>query len=171
MKYNNQPPTLEELQKILKEVDGEKPRESIKERKQTMVGFVYFITDGRYVKIGVSNNPEQRLHTLQTANASKLSLLKVVPSDNPYSLEAALHEHYADKHVNQEWYDILGDFKKKELNYLTLKDIEKLLNISHATAYKLMQDPKFPAIRIGKSIRVNESDFYNYMDLKKGLNT
>ncbi len=52
--------------------------------------------------------------------------------------------------------------------YLTPKDIEKRLKLSHATVYKLMNLPDFPKVKIGRSVRVRESDFNAFMEVYKG---
>lgn len=65
---------------------------------------IYFIQDtgSHAIKIGVSTDPERRLRSLQTATASKLVLLGVVPGD--LSTEAELHRHFADYRLRGEWF-------------------------------------------------------------------
>ena len=67
---------------------------------------VYFITDGEYVKIGATSNIKQRLDTLQTGNPRTLEVLKMIPTSEPYKLEASLHKKYRNRQVNNEWYNI-----------------------------------------------------------------
>lgn len=64
---------------------------------------VYFITDGRYTKIGVSLDPEKRLKELQTGNPFKLSIAKVV--EGSYNEESKLHAMLNLYQINNEWYD------------------------------------------------------------------
>lgn len=73
---------------------------------KTNSSVVYFITDGRYTKIGVSDDAETRLKTLQCGNPYKLTIEKTIVSDNPYELEAQLHEEYKDKKIRGEWFMI-----------------------------------------------------------------
>lgn len=51
---------------------------------------IYFITDGKNIKIGKSNNPRKRLLDLQTANANALKLKYIF--DIPDRFEKHLHE-------------------------------------------------------------------------------
>ncbi len=72
--------------------------------------YVYFISDGEYVKIGAANNPVNRLSDLQVANSRKLELLCVIPVKDREScidLESRLHGVYRIRKVRGEWYDIL----------------------------------------------------------------
>ena len=125
--------------------------------------YVYFITDGEYVKIGVTSNLEKRLESLQTGNPKKLTVLYAFYTEWPYTVESKLHKKYADKHVFQEWYDIIDDFPILKRNYLTLKDMELILNMSHSSVYNLINEPNFPTIRIGKCIRIKPSDLNDYL--------
>lgn len=70
--------------------------------------YVYFISDGRYCKIGVAKDVVKRLGQLQTGNSQKLNLIKVIETHVPYLIEHALHELFKSKRINGEWYDILN---------------------------------------------------------------
>lgn len=70
--------------------------------------YVYFISDGRYCKIGVAKNVIKRLGQLQTGNSQKLNIIKVIETHVPYLIENALHEFLKSKRINGEWYDILN---------------------------------------------------------------
>ena len=48
--------------------------------------------------------------------------------------------------------------------YLTPKDIEQKLGLSHSTVSKLINTKGFPATRIGRSIFVKAEDFEAFMD-------
>ena len=69
-------------------------------------GVVYFITDGTYTKIGVSNNVNHRLSILQVANPLELSIVKTIESNTPYKLEAELHEKYKEYSIRGEWFKL-----------------------------------------------------------------
>jgi hypothetical protein len=66
---------------------------------------IYVIGERRtgLVKIGLSGAPEGRLRELQTASAGPLDLHLTMQGD--HSVEAALHRHFADKCVGNEWFD------------------------------------------------------------------
>lgn len=71
-------------------------------------GYVYFISDGDYVKIGVATHVNERLRQLQTGNPRKLTLIKVLKSEKPYELENNLHDIFEKYRVNGEWFNILS---------------------------------------------------------------
>lgn len=64
---------------------------------------VYFIRDGKYIKIGVSADPWRRLAGFQTAHHSKLELLAVMPGGG--DLEAGLHRSFASHLKQGEWFE------------------------------------------------------------------
>jgi len=65
---------------------------------------VYFITDGDFTKIGVSNDPKKRLANLQTSNPKRLHLIGTLRGG--YSLEKRLHAHFAERRVSGEWFKL-----------------------------------------------------------------
>lgn len=73
-------------------------------------GYVYLITDEKYVKIGVAKSVENRIKTLQTGNPKQLRLIKTIHTYNPYKLETDLHNLFENKRVNNEWFDVLDVF-------------------------------------------------------------
>ena len=92
--YKNQ---LRQSQALLRNLTASK-------RRQMLPSFVYFVADQEctHVKIGISNDPEKRLSSLQTSNQGKLQLLGVVEGDS--KLEQQYHEQF--KHLRQsgEWF-------------------------------------------------------------------
>ena len=77
--------------------------------------FVYFVSDGQYVKIGFSENVEKRIKGISRYNHKALTLLFTIPigyskralGDTVLVAESIIHEIFVDYHVNGEWYDIL----------------------------------------------------------------
>lgn len=51
---------------------------------------------------------------------------------------------------------------KKE--YLTPKDIEQKLKLSHSTVSKLIHTKGFPMVKIGRNIRVKAEDLEQWLD-------
>ncbi len=70
-------------------------------------GYVYFISDGSFCKIGVASNIKRRLGLLQTGNPNELVVIHSIYSKCPYVLEEELHKKYRKYHIRGEWYDIL----------------------------------------------------------------
>ena len=77
--------------------------------------YIYFIRamGTPYVKVGISNNVERRLATLQTGNHEELRLVTVIgPYDKPGTarvLEARIHVALCFEHVRGEWYRVPRD--------------------------------------------------------------
>jgi hypothetical protein len=68
---------------------------------------LYFISSGKYTKIGISDNPKRRLKQLQTGNPDKLILIDHVntgSSDEAARVEDMLHKFYSHKRVRGEWF-------------------------------------------------------------------
>jgi hypothetical protein len=73
------------------------------------MSYVYLITSSNAVKIGVSNNPQKRLATLQTANHEPLRLffeIRCSSDELAYKVESCLHERYSTYRLNGEWFMI-----------------------------------------------------------------
>lgn len=129
---------------------------------------VYFITDGQYVKIGKTDNIESRMKSLQTGNPKKLTLIDVIPTKEPHLVEWGLHQRYAKQHIMGEWYDILDEIlatRGLDDPYLSPSSIGLLLQIDKSTVNKLITRKDFPAIRIGRNIRVKKSELELYLKL------
>jgi hypothetical protein len=73
---------------------------------------IYLIGDGKHIKIGISNNPCQRLKTLQTAQPVRLKLLFQWECKEARKIEKFLHR-------------ILWQFKSKfDGEWFLIDDIE-----------------------------------------------
>jgi hypothetical protein len=65
---------------------------------------VYFISDGRYTKIGISANVRRRLRTLQTSNPKPLRVVATLSGGS--TLEKQLHERFKTRRIQGEWFDL-----------------------------------------------------------------
>jgi len=71
---------------------------------------IYFISDGDYVKIGVTKNCLTRLKQLQVDNPNELRLLGCFKGD--YKLEKKIHRQFKESWVRGEWFKIEDALKK-----------------------------------------------------------
>lgn len=74
-----------------------------------MSHFVYFISDGEYIKIGISSDIQSRLASLQTANARDLILCHSIllnGRDEAQYFEGVLHQEFAEYRAMGEWFKI-----------------------------------------------------------------
>jgi hypothetical protein len=65
------------------------------------VEYVYAISDGKNIKIGISKNPKVRRFQLSTGNAKDLYLLGYFEGDR--ALESYIHNRFMKARVNSEW--------------------------------------------------------------------
>ena len=98
---------------------------------------VYVITDGKFTKIGVSQNVEKRLKALQTSNASKLSICGYVEMNSvmqAYAVEKEVHRVYNKYRVKGEWFkQITADTFIRKIH--KVKDKHSLYVESHRKLY------------------------------------
>jgi len=87
---------------------------NLKERSR----FVYLVTDGDYVKIGISYNPEGRLASLQTSNPRKLCMIHKSKHINARELESILHEEYKDFNEINEWFNLNSEQISHTIDFL-----------------------------------------------------
>lgn len=66
---------------------------------------LYFIADNRrrFVKIGLSKNPEYRLFDLQAGSPLPLHIVLIVPNCGK-AIEESLHQHFAKHWSHREWF-------------------------------------------------------------------
>ncbi len=74
---------------------------------------VYFIANNEQddyralrVKIGLSKDVRARVRKLQTGSPYELALMGWIIGSNDRSLEKKLHEHFADRNLHGEWFQL-----------------------------------------------------------------
>ena len=82
--------------------------------KQTeKICFVYFISDGSYIKIGVAENIQKRIKELQIGNPKKLFLVEYLEfnyKEQAYFAEKHLHQMFAKERMSGEWFNVADDY-------------------------------------------------------------
>ena len=79
---------------------------SLMQPRPGLIRGVYFIADGRAVKIGVSDCVSARLSTLQKCNPRTLDLLATFPGTA--AAEAYFHGRFRELRIHGEWYRRAG---------------------------------------------------------------
>jgi predicted GIY-YIG superfamily endonuclease len=90
--------------------------------------YIYLIECNEHYKIGITNNLEKRLKTLQTGNSTKLKIIKYYPCTIASQVESVLHRTY--ENVSGEWFilnqkqieNFLSECKQIENNILILQE-------------------------------------------------
>jgi hypothetical protein len=86
--------------------------------------FVYCISDGKHLKIGVTRNLDVRLDTLSTGNAVQLRLIGFFSGG--YDLEREIHSRFKKVRPNGEWMVATPDL----VEYLNVKIVDKFIIVS-----------------------------------------
>lgn len=87
-------------------------------------GFVYFVSDGTFIKIGWASNWRRRMIGIQVTNPHPLKVLAVLKGST--LRERALHRKFAKHHTRGEWYrhhteivEYVAGLSRKGLNCLS----------------------------------------------------
>ena len=79
--------------------------------------FVYFIRAGNRgaIKIGVAEDVDARVATLQVGNAFKLNVIAMIPCDcreQAQNMEQSIHRFFNRQRIRGEWFQGNIDFRK-----------------------------------------------------------
>lgn len=96
-----------EWERSKEEASGSVPRP--KPERRPVPGYVYVLEGNDTFKIGRAKDPTKRSETLATQLPYPVELLCSVWSEDCKALEAELHERYASKRLNGEWFDLSPD--------------------------------------------------------------
>jgi len=80
---------------------------------------IYAIKINEYIKIGWSNNPQERIKSIQTGSPYKVMTMAVLPGDS--EVENALHNKFKKYRTSGEWFT--DPDKEIERTMLVLMDI------------------------------------------------
>lgn len=97
-------------------------------RERVVINYVYMIYGGGYLKIGVAQNPDKRLKTMQTGNPYKLRIMALIPFQSrreAFDYENELHKKFKAFHYTGEWFHY-GQIKTLFATYL--KSVNKKYN-------------------------------------------
>lgn len=81
-------------------------------------GFVYLIRSGKHYKIGITENPAQRMRSLNQGSPEPITKLIVQEVSNPVGIEMQLHEKYSARRVHGEWFRFGRDEAEEVRKYI-----------------------------------------------------
>jgi len=81
-------------------------KRQVRPKPKAHPGFVYLLKGDNYHKIGLSRNVSKRLKQIQSALPFATRLICSIPTEDMHTLEAELHERFADKRANGEWFEL-----------------------------------------------------------------
>jgi len=73
------------------------------------VCYVYYITDGLRVKVGIAKDVAKRVKVLQTGNGGRLEVVHTIPFSSralAFKKEASLHKMYSSYRMHGEWFSL-----------------------------------------------------------------
>ena len=53
------------------------------------------------------------------------------------------------------------------IEFYTPEDLSQTLKLNRVTIYRLLRQGKLPGVKIGKSFRISESDFRDWLDTQR----
>jgi hypothetical protein len=71
--------------------------------------YLYLIRCNTFVKIGITNDIDYRLRTLQTGNPYPLAVLATFEFANALPIESRLHKKYSRFRVRGEWFELTDE--------------------------------------------------------------
>jgi excisionase family DNA binding protein len=57
-----------------------------------------------------------------------------------------------------------GDRPLAEVRFLTVAEVAEVMRVSKMTVYRLVHSGELPAVRVGRSFRVEERAVHDYLD-------
>ncbi len=73
-------------------------------------GYVYLLQSPTSAyKIGKTKNPKDRATTFSVLMPFEVEFIVLIPADDMHALERELHNHFAHKRVNGEWFNLAPD--------------------------------------------------------------
>lgn len=89
-------------------------------RRARNAGYIYLArSDSGHYKIGQSKKPKERIKVFDTIMPIRVELVHTIPADNSFLGESLLHEKYAHKRFDGEWFS------------LNLDDVEEIKRIGN----------------------------------------
>jgi hypothetical protein len=86
-------------------------------RKMRAPGSIYFIGDGKRVKIGFAQHLAKRQSQLQTSSSRPLTLLGSIPGNR--HVEQFLHWQFRKSRRQGEWFQLTGDLRSFIATHVT----------------------------------------------------
>lgn len=81
-----------------------------------MADYLYILKCENEIKIGVSNDVEQRLKGVQTGNKNNVEIIHFEERDDAYRIESLLHKKFKKFRKKGEWFENLDPIiVRKEL--------------------------------------------------------
>ena len=76
---------------------------------KTSPGYIYVLRGGELYKIGRSANPKARIKSLSTVSPVALEVICLSQTHDMVGVEIQLHERFADKRQQGEWFALTDD--------------------------------------------------------------
>lgn len=99
--------TLARAEKRIRQEEEERRKYKQQKRVANTGGYVYLVqSPTENYKIGRTKNPENRMRTFGVQLPFEVEYVCVIKTPDMYALERELHERFASKRVNGEWFTL-----------------------------------------------------------------
>lgn len=82
---------------------------SLWRKHRNVAGFVYIVRGESYYKIGYSEDPAKRIAVMNTKAPFPLYTIFLIPTEDKYACEKALHARFANRRTQGEWFALTPD--------------------------------------------------------------
>jgi len=106
---------------------------------------VYFIRQGNAIKIGITDNLDQRFAQIKTSAALPCEIENVVYTHRGKTLERRLHQALADYNNHLEWFVLPSRIERMLFAAKSVEDIEHVL--THITGKSSTEDEKGTSVK------------------------
>lgn len=93
------------------------------------------------------------------ANAKKAKITKAILETNE-----AIKEKFVNPAVKPT---VVNDKSRLNFDWVGIKDLSVFIGLSERTLFRLIQDPAFPKLKVGKRLLFRKDEVVNYLNSKK----
>ena len=104
--------------------------DDIEDYKRDGYKFIYYISDGTYVKIGIATNPVSRFSAIQSSNPRELTVLKLIPTQYAEKDEKYFHKSFDKYRVRGEWFVLSSEI----LSHVVTNDLTPNMHLGFVDA-------------------------------------
>lgn len=110
--FENVPEIIDSLKDIRRQIQSALTKRSIVPASRIpKPGYIYLlraVSPQSHYKIGLSKNPASRISHLGVTLPFPIEPTHQFPTNDMFAAESRLHQQYADKRVNGEWFELSG---------------------------------------------------------------
>lgn len=107
------------------QLNNDKPDTKVSQHNHGYIYLLRAIMPGGYYKIGRSKTPERRIKSMGVKLPFPIETIHCFPTDNQHKVEKYLHQKYADRHADGEWF-MLSDQDVADICAIQVLNLEDI---------------------------------------------